>query len=222
MHLKAISFEEGLTRQSFTKNYLKPKIPVVLTDFTKDSAALGKWDYSFFKQVAGNNIVSVHGSEDAHPDKVTSPPATQMPFSEYLDLIEHQPSEARLFIFNLLLDKPELKKDLKVKNIAPRLLTWLPLMFFGGKGASVRYHYDIDMSHVFLSQFEGEKKVYLFDNNQNELLYRLPYNFHGITDLRNPDYEKFPRFKIFARMGMHFTIRRNIIYSFRFLALYSI
>ncbi len=118
-----------------------------------------------------------------------------MTFEKYLNLIEKGPSEARLFIFNLLLDKPELRKDIKVNKITDGLISWLPFLFFGGEGATVRYHYDIDMSHVFLAQFRGKKKVYLFTNDQSVFLYRLPYNFHGIADLRSPDYDKFPALK---------------------------
>jgi ribosomal protein L16 Arg81 hydroxylase len=192
MYLKQIGSIEGLSKQQFKRDFIKTKMPVIIKDFVNESVALNKWDYNYFKQVAGDRIVEVHGSEDAHPDKVTSIPDAKMPFKEYLDLIEQNKSEARLFIFNLLLEKPELQKDLSVKKIAAGLISWLPFLFFGGEGASVRYHYDIDMSHVFLAQFKGEKKVYLFANDQSDLLYRLPYNFHGIADLRNPDYNKLP------------------------------
>jgi ribosomal protein L16 Arg81 hydroxylase len=33
-------------------------------------------------------------------------------------------------------------------------------MFFGGEG-SVRNHIDIDMSHVFITQFQGIKRIWL-------------------------------------------------------------
>jgi hypothetical protein len=37
-----------------------------------------------------------------------------------------------------------------------------PLMFFGGKGAEVTMHYDIDCANVFLTQFVGNKRVDAF------------------------------------------------------------
>src|SRR5690606_27082174 len=53
-------------------------------------------------------------------------------------------------------------------------------------------HYDIDMSHVFISQYKGIKKIWLFPLDQSANLYKLPYNFHSIANLKDPDYEKFP------------------------------
>lgn len=193
MHLQQIESIHGYDKQKFKKEFLRTGVPVIIKDFIQeDSAALHTWDYDHFRQVAGDSMVSVHNEEDAHLDKVSSPPVKKMKFSAYLDLIEKEPTAMRLFLFNLLLDKPAMQKDLHVKRLADRLITWLPFLFFGGAGSSVRYHYDIDMSHVFLSQFQGVKRVWLFANDQSDLLYRLPYNFHGIVDLRNPDYEKFP------------------------------
>jgi len=48
------------------------------------------------------------------------------------------------------------------------------------------------MSHVFLSQLEGEKEVWLFAPDQSALLYKLPFNFHGVINLRDPDYRNYP------------------------------
>jgi len=193
MHLKPVTAISGYTREQFTTAYLGPGIPVLIKDFIEpDSVALQKWNYDYFRQEAGEVMVGVHSEENAHLDKATSQPGEKMKFGDYLDLIASRPTVRRLFLFNLLRERPDIKKELRVRKIADNLLTWLPFLFFGGEGSSVRYHYDIDMSHVFLSQFQGIKKVWLFPNEQADLLYRLPWNFHGIADLRNPDYEAFP------------------------------
>jgi len=195
MHLKPVETVQGLTRELFEEQFLKPKVPVIINDFVKDSPALKLWNYDYFRAQAGQLSVSVHGSEDTHVDKVASLPVSKMKFAQYLDLIESEPTELRLFLFNLLMEKPEFRQQLVVNKLTDNLLLSFPFMFFGGTGSSVRYHYDIDLSHVFLTQFQGEKKVWLFSKEQSDLLYRLPYNFHGIADLRHPDYEKFPALK---------------------------
>ncbi|MBW8685719.1 cupin-like domain-containing protein [Chitinophaga rhizophila] len=193
MHLKPVKAISGYNREQFAAEYLETGIPVLIKDFIDpDCEALKKWDYDYFRQQAGDVMVEVHSEENAHLDKATSQPAEKMKFGDYLNLIESQPTVRRLFLFNLLRERPDIKKELAVRKIADNLLTWLPFLFFGGEGSSVRYHYDIDMSHVFLSQFQGVKKVWLFPNEQSDLLYRLPWNFHGIADLRNPDYAAFP------------------------------
>lgn len=195
MKLQPIRRVEGLTKQEFTEQFIKTKTPVILKDFIKGSPALDMWNYDYFKAVAGDLIVPVHGSENTHPDMVKSAPIAKMKFGEYLDLIQSQYTESRLFLFNLLIEKPEIRKQLIFNKIADNILTWLPLMFFGGGGSSTRNHFDIDMSHVFLTQFHGEKKVTLFPNHSSCLLYKLPYNFHGIGDMKNLDFERFPALK---------------------------
>ncbi|WP_143304640.1 cupin-like domain-containing protein [Chitinophaga vietnamensis] len=191
MKLAPIPVAATMSSATFEQDYLKTKQPVIIRDFIS-GPALTKWSYAYFAEKAGNTAVAVHGSEDAHLDKVTSPPERKMTFAAYLDMINAGPTELRLFLFNLLLEKPELKKDLQVKKLTKGLLSWLPFMFFGGAGSSVRYHYDIDMSHVFLSQLHGTKKVYLFANAASPYLYRLPFSFHGLVDLRHPDYVQYP------------------------------
>jgi hypothetical protein len=195
MELRPIGYVRDITKTRFKSEYLDTRKPVIIENFVKDTPGLARWDYSYFIQQAGEKIVDVHGKEDDHPDRVTSPPRMKMKFSDYLELIEREPSDLRLFLFNLLVEKPELRKDIQVDKLADHQLSWLPFLFFGGKGSSVRYHYDIDMSHVFLSQLKGEKKIYLFANDQSPFLYQLPFNFHGLADLKAPDYAQFPALK---------------------------
>lgn len=204
MDLQPVQRVEGLSKQEFTERFVRTKTPVILKDFVM-GPALELWNYDYFKKVAGDLVVPVHGSENAHPDMVHSAPIAKMKFGAYLDLIQREPTESRLFLFNLLLEKPELRKQLLFNKVADNILTWLPLMFFGGGGSSTRNHFDIDMSHVFLTQFQGEKKVTLFPNSSSPLLYKLPFNFHGIGDLRNRDFEKFPALKF--TKGWEGTIR---------------
>ncbi|MCG2613269.1 cupin-like domain-containing protein [Terrimonas sp. NA20] len=192
MQLKSIPFVQHISIRQFRRQFIQPAQPVVIKGFIEDCPALHRWNYSYFKEKAGDRPVSVHGAENSDPDKVTSVPVAQTTFGSYLDDISDGPSEQRLFLFNLLLDKPELRKEIRPRILAKNFLSSLPLMFFGGAGSSVRLHYDIDRSHVFLTQFEGRKKVWLFAPDQSDLLYRLPFNFHGIVDLRHPDFEKFP------------------------------
>ena len=193
MHLKPVETVSGYTREQFTTSFVTPGTPALIKDFIDpDCEALRTWNYDYFKQEAGDTLVAVHTEENAHLDKATSQPGEKMRFGDYLDLINTQPTVRRLFLFNLLRERPDIRKQLQVRKLADNQLSWLPFLFFGGEGSSVRYHYDIDMSHVFLTQFEGVKRVWLFPNDQADLLYRLPWNFHGLADLRNPDYETFP------------------------------
>lgn len=195
MILTPIAESSFRDKRSFRQLYIDPKIPVVIDNFLEGSEALTKWNYEYLKQIAGDCEVAIHGNEAAHNDKVSSHYSRKSTFREYLDLISTSPTEERLFLFNLLMKRPGLRNDLRVTHVADNILTSLPYLFFGGEGSSVRNHFDIDMSHVFLSQLEGEKTVWLFANDQSDLLYKLPFNFHGIANLREPDYDQFPALK---------------------------
>ncbi len=194
LELNQVSTIEGLSVQEFNKAYLKPKVPVIIKDFIKpESPAFQKWNYEYFKSLAGQHSVQVFGKEESSMDKAASAPIDKMTLGEYLDLIQKEPTEKRLFLFNLMKLKPELMHDVEYNDVTGgKVLQWLPYMFFGGEGSSTRNHFDIDMSHVFISQFEGIKRIWLFPNQDSPLLYRLPFNFHGLANLKEYNTHKFP------------------------------
>lgn len=197
MQLKKVEKISGLSSAEFLKNYFNKGVPVILQDFvSKDSPAWTKWSYDYFKEIAGDKEVSLLGKEDASNDRAASAPVAKMKFGDYLDLIEREPTDLRIFLFNLMKLKPELNKDLIYNDLTGgKVIQWLPYLFFGGKGSSTRNHFDIDMSHVFLTQYKGIKKIWLFPLEQSDLMYKLPYNFHSIANLKNPDFEQFPAIK---------------------------
>ena len=198
MQLEKIERVSGISNEDFITNYLNPGNPVILTDFIDQSSpAFKKWTYSYFKEIAGNQVISLYGKEEDSQDRVASAPVTQMKFADYLDLIEKRPTDLRIFLFNLLKLKPELNKDIIYNDpTGGKILKWLPYLFFGGEGSSTRNHFDIDMSHVFISQYKGIKKIWLFPLNQSAHLYKLPYNFHSIANLKEPDLEKYPALNV--------------------------
>ena len=118
-----------------------------------------------------------------------------MRFDDYLNLIQKEPTDLRLFLFPVFKHKPELLKDFGYPDIVKGYIK-IPFMFFGPPKSIVRMHQDIDMSNVFLTQFHGRKRVYLFAPDQSTLLYRLPFNVHSTVDVDNPDYEAYPGFNM--------------------------
>jgi ribosomal protein L16 Arg81 hydroxylase len=75
-----------------------------------------------------------------------------------------------------------------------KFFTKLPVLFFGGNGAKVQMHFDIDLADILLCHFGGKKRVYLFAPEQKKYLYHVPYSFSALfdIDIEHPDYEKFP------------------------------
>lgn len=194
MKLQPVERISGVAPKDFVKKYFNNSHPVILKDFiSHDSACWSKWSYDYFKEIAGDEQINVYGKEEDSQNYAASPPVGKMSFGQYLDTISSGPTELRLFLFNLLKLRPELKKDVIYNDVTGgKVLTNLPFMFFGGEGSSTRNHFDIDMSHVFISQFQGYKKIWLFPNNQSDLMYKLPYNFHSIANLKTSDVKDYP------------------------------
>ncbi|MBB6369401.1 cupin-like domain-containing protein [Chryseobacterium shigense] len=194
MRLTPIQKVKKISSGSFISNHMKPRFPVIMEDFIDpESPAFKKWNYAYFKEIAGEHKVNIYGSELESLDKVASSPIGQTTFAEYLDLISTAPTEHRLFLFNLLTIRPELKSDIHYNDVTNgKILKWLPFMFFGGEGSITRNHIDIDMSHVFITQFHGIKRIWLFPWEQSDLMYKLPYNFHSLPNIKDPDYREFP------------------------------
>lgn len=195
--MKQVDRKSGLTHEEFNKKYFKKGIPVILEDFvSKDSPAFTKWNYAYFRAIAGDHEIDLYGKEDGSNDRAKSAPVKRMKFGEYLEFIEKEPTDLRIFLFNLMKLRPELNDDLIYNDLTGgKVLKWLPFIFFGGEGSSTRNHFDIDMSNVFITQYKGTKKIWLFPIEQSDLMYKLPYNFHGIANLKNPDLEKYPALK---------------------------
>lgn len=180
-----------ITREEFENTYVKPQKPVILRGLWQQYPAYKKWDFAFFKKTMGDIEVGLVSSSKADPSKTISTPNAKMKFSDYLNLIEREPTDLRLFLFPVFKHKPELLKDFGYPDITRGYIK-LPFMFFGPKGSITRMHQDIDMSNVFLTQFEGRKRVVLFAPDQSHLLYKLPFNVHTTVDIDKPDYDTYP------------------------------
>lgn len=195
--LEPIPRVKGLDKETFVREYLRPNRPVVLEDFAKDWPALEKWDMNFIRSVAGNHVVPLYDNSKVDYSKKVNEPIAEMKMSEYIDILESGPTELRIFLYNIFKHVPELCNDFTSPEWAPRVLKSFPMMFFGGEGSNVFLHYDIDMSHVFHTNFVGKKKAILFDHKYKKELYKIPFAVHNVEDIDidNPDFERWPALK---------------------------
>jgi hypothetical protein len=197
LHLVPVDVVDDITRKEFVERYLKPGIPVKLKKYTANWPALEKWTYDYLREKVGKHKVKLYGKWlDNEPTRIEMPPVKEVPFSEYLDIVERgEPSDLRIFLFNPFKLEPSLLKDFDFTEILDSYVKDYPYMFFGVAGGDVRLHYDIDLSHVFISQFGGTKRIVLFDQDQTKYLYKIPFTTHSAADLMNPDFEKYPALK---------------------------
>lgn len=197
MQLNPVEVVGEISPEEFHERYVKTGTAVKLSSYAEHWPALHQWTYDFLRQKAGHHKVKLHGAwQDNEPTKIEMPPVKEVPFGEYLEMLEHNTaSDLRIFLFNLFKLVPELKKDFDFPPIMEGYLKDFPFMFFGCAGSDVRLHYDIDMSNVFITQFGGTKRITLFDQSQSRYLYKLPFTSHSAADLSNIDYTEFPALK---------------------------
>lgn len=192
---KEIDVVEGISRKQFEDNYYYPQKPVVIKGLVNNFPAHKKWSFDFFSKEMGGLEVGIFDASLERPDRAYKTPDYTLPFREYLKEIQQGPTKKRLFLFNPFKHNPSLLSDFEFPKLCGGFIKSFPFMFFGGDGSITRAHQDVDMSCIFLTQFEGKKKVLLIDPKYSELLYRLPFNVHTPADLKNPDFEKFPGLK---------------------------
>lgn len=193
--LKPIDVVDDISKEDFYEKYLKPRRPVVIKNMAKKWPAYQKWTMEYMKEVVGDVEVPLYDSSKADPSAPINASAAQMKFGDYIDLIQKEPTDLRIFLFDPIKYAPKLLEDyISPKELMGGFLDKYPNMFFGGKGSVTFLHFDIDMAHIFHTHFNGRKHVLLFDYKWRERLYQIPYATYALEDydIENPDFTKFP------------------------------
>jgi hypothetical protein len=181
--------------EDFRKNYLIPRRPLVIKGLTNTWPAREKWTPEYLKEIVGKKVVPLYDNSKADPSKPINSSVKEMPFDEYIDLIRSQPTELRIFFFNIFKQAPELLNDIILpKDLMGGFIESMPAMFFGGSNSVTFLHYDIDLPHIFHAHFGGRKHVILFENKWKRRLYCIPNATYALEDydVANPDIKKFP------------------------------
>ncbi len=192
LELQPIERRSGLDSETFAREFLELKMPVVLTDLMAQWPAREKWTIDYFKAKYGHLRVPVVSNNYSKPGKGYMSPDRVISFKEYLEILESGPTDLRIFLWNIFREAPELREDFRIPTIMDGFVNELPFMFFGGQGSKVAMHYDIDMSNVFLNQIHGRKRVILFAPDQSRLLYQHPFTVASYVDVNHPDLHRYP------------------------------
>lgn len=193
LNLSPVEVRDQMTRTSFQEEFVKPNKPVVMKDYSANWPAREKWDFDYFKAKHPNVMVPVYKEAFANTGTSYTSTDNKMPFGDYLDLIASEPTQYRMFLYNIFKHIPGLCEDFDYPDIVDRYLTKYPFMFFGGATSWVDVHYDLDLSHVFLTQFTGRKRIVLFAPECSDYLYRHPLTVSCNIDIGNPDFDRYPR-----------------------------
>lgn len=195
LHLKPIDVVDDISQEEFVEKYLKPRKPVVIKNMARKWPAYQKWTMEYMKEVVGDVEVPLYDSSKADPAAPINASAAKMKFADYIDLIQREPTDLRIFLFDPIKYAPKLLDDyISPKDLMGGFLDKYPNMFFGGQGSVTFLHFDIDMAHIFHTHFNGRKHILLFEYKWKERLYKLPYATYSLEDydISNPDFENFP------------------------------
>ena len=197
LNLQDIPRVKSISKEDFIEHYYKLQKPVVLENYIQDWPAYNKWSLNYFKEIAGDKIVSLYDDRPVSYKDGFNEAHAKMPLKDYIHLLQNGSTKYRIFLWNILKEVPLLQNDFKYPDLGLKLLKKLPMLFFGGKDAHTFMHYDIDLANIFHFHFAGEKEVILFDQNQNKYLYKIPHSLitREDIDFSNPDFEKWPALK---------------------------
>ena len=200
MELKAIDRVEDISPEDFKKNYYDTMTPLIITGLAKQWPAYHKWNWDYFKEIVGNVKVGLYNNVKSDAYTPINTADDYKTFGEYIDIIKEGPAAWRIFLFNIFQHAPELTKDFTwPEDLMKGFVKRYPMLFVGGETSITHMHFDIDISHILHTQFLGRKRVLLFPNEEQDKLYRKPFEVLSLVDFSNyhqgngtPDYEAFP------------------------------
>lgn len=197
LDLQDIPRVKTITKADFITHYFKPQKPVVIERFIDSWPAYDKWRLDYIKEVAGDKIVPLYDDRPVHHKDGFNEPHAKMKMADYIDLLKREPTKFRIFLWNVLKEVPHLQNDYSYPDFGLKLMKGLPMLFFGGQNSHTFMHYDIDLANIFHFHFEGKKLCILFDQKQNDYLYKVPHSLitREDIDFSSPDLEKWPALK---------------------------
>ncbi len=197
LNLKQIERVKTISKKDFIQNYVKPQKPVVIEHLIDDWPAYKKWSLAYMKEVVGDKVVPLYDDRPVDYKDGFNEAHANMKMSDYVDLLEKEPTKYRIFLYNILKEVPKLQQDFKFPDLGLGLLKKLPMLFFGGTDSYTFMHYDIDLANILHFHFHGKKECILFPYEEKEHLYKVPYSLitHESIDFANPDFEKWPALK---------------------------
>ena len=198
MILKEIPRVSNITKETFMADYVKPQLPVVVEGFASDWPAFSKWNLDYMKMVAGDQVVPLYDDRPVDYKEGFNQPHATMKMADYIDLLQKEPTNYRIFLYNILKEVPKLQQDFTYPKLGLRLLKKLPMLFFGGKNSYTFMHFDIDLANILHCHFHGKKECIIFPPSETKYLYKIPYSLISREDIdfSSPDYEKWPALKL--------------------------
>lgn len=205
MDLRPVDTVESINSEDFKKNYYETMRPVVIRNLAKQWPAFTKWNWGFFKEIVGDVRVGVYNNIKSDAYTPINTADNYMKLGDYIDMVKRGPAAWRIFLFNIFDHAPQITGDFVwPEELAKGFVKKYPMLFIGGKGSVTHMHFDIDLSHIFHTQFAGRKRILLFPFEEQHKIYRKPWEVLSLVNFEkyfdqdenklNP--ERFPAIKL--------------------------
>ncbi len=187
----------SLSYEQFIEGYLKPGIPVVLTNAAASWKADHPFTPDFFKERFGERTTTYQG--------------TTYSMADILDITARGTAENPApypILFEIPVQLPDFLPMVEPLHMNYAFPNWfrgkvMPYgklgnsihLFIGGVGNQYSLHKDMFHTNAWITQLYGEKKFVVFPRNQEALLYPENEGFISPINILHPDYEKYPKYK---------------------------
>ena len=197
LQLEQIPRVSSISKEDFVRDYLKPQKPVVIEKLTEDWPAYERWNLEYIREKAGDKTVPLYDDRPVKHDEGFNQAHAEMKMTDYIDLLKREPTNFRIFLYNILKEVPSLQKDIKFPNLGMKLIKGMPMMFFGGTDSKVFMHFDIDFTNILHFHFHGRKRCIIYPPDQSKYLYKVPHSLISREDIdfSDPDLSKWPALK---------------------------
>lgn len=197
LQLEQIPRVYSISKEDFVRDYLKPQKPVVIEKLTEDWPAYERWNLEYIREKAGDKTVPLYDDRPVKHDEGFNQAHAEMKMTDYIDLLKREPTNFRIFLYNILKEVPSLQKDIKFPNLGMKLIKGMPMMFFGGTDSKVFMHFDIDFTNILHFHFHGKKRCIIYPPDQSKYLYKVPHSLISREDIdfSDPDLNKWPALK---------------------------
>lgn len=186
MQLRPLDVHTHISPESFHEKYYLPQVPVVIKSLSHQWSAFTKWNWEYFREIVGEKEVGVYNNIKSNAYTAINKADGYMKFGDYLEMVKAGPVGLRIFLFNIFHHAPQLTKDFSWPDeYMSGFVKKYPMLFVGGAGSITHMHFDIDLSHIFHTQFAGKKRVLLFPYREQKKLYRKPYEVLCLADFSN-------------------------------------
>lgn len=187
----------SLPYEQFVDKYLKPGIPVVLTDASACWQSNTMFTPDFFREKFGDVTTEYQGqaysmreilalTEQATPEK----PA---PYPMLFEIPEQLPELLPLLDpvhLNYCVPNWFRNKYMPYNKLGNNMH-----LFIGGVGNQYSLHKDMYHTNAWITQLHGRKEFVVFPREQDELMHAEGLGFISPIDILRPDFDKYPRYR---------------------------